>query len=234
MMFPPNYAVLVVGDPGTGIFEFSCYLAASYLKNEDRVIFVETESQPERVRKQLRRFGVNAVEHEMDARLVIIDCCSSTFDPGYDPGTLIVDHADLGAVEKHVQEAVRNIGAPPVRVIFDSLTPLYEHSSSEEISEFFARLCTIVRKDGNLTCTVHRGMIHEDQVQHVGSLADGIVEMMMDKKYKRFIRISRMKGLELKPKWVQFEFEKTEEEEGTMLGWGREDTDGSSDSSDDA
>jgi|GEM_PF-871987 len=222
-MFPQNYAVLVVGDPGTGMFEFSCYLAASYLKNEERVVFAETDSPPERVRKQLKRFGVSAIEHEMDERLLIVDCSASTFEPGYDPGIRrVVDRSDLKSVEESIMECVRNIGGPPVRVVFDSLTPLYERNDSTAVAGFLERFCSSVRKDGNLTCTIHRGMIHEDQIQRVGSIADGIVEIMMDREYKRFIRISRMKGMEIKPRWVQFEFERTEDEEGTMLGWGKE------------
>lgn len=222
-MFPQNYAVLVIGDPGTGMFEFSCYLAASYLKNGERVVLVETDSAPDRVRKQLKRFGVDAVEHEMDAQLMMIDCSASTFDPGYDPGTRRVrDHADLESISGQVLDAMRDVGGPPVRVIVDSLTPLYDRNSSEGVSEFFGHLCMNVKRDGNLTCTIHRGMIHEDHVEHIGTLADGIIEMMMDRKYKRFIRITRMRGMELKPRWVQFDFEKSEEDEGTMLGWGKE------------
>jgi KaiC/GvpD/RAD55 family RecA-like ATPase len=222
-MFPHNYAVLVVGDPGTGMFEFSCYLAASYLKNDERVVFAESDSPPERVRKQLRRFGVNAIEYEIDEQFLIIDCSLSTFDPGYDPGTRrVVDRSDLNSIEECVTDGVRKVGGPPVRVIFDSLTPFFERNKSEAICGFFERLCTDVRRDGNLTCTIHRGMIHEDNVQHVGSIADGIVEIMMDREFRRFVRISRMKGMEIKPKWVQFDFEKSEEEEGIMLGWGKE------------
>jgi len=222
-MFPQNYAVLVVGDPGTGMFEFSCYLAASYLRNDERVVFAETDSPPDRIRKQLRRFGIDAVEYEIDRQLLIIDCSASAFDPGYDPGTLRVrDRSDLKSVAAQVTDGMRNVGGPPVRVILDSLTPLYEHNDSQDISSFFEHLCSNVKRDGNLTCTIHRGMIHEDQVEYIGSIADGIVEMMMDRQYRRFIRIRRMKGMDLKPRWVQFDFEKGEEDEGTILSWGKE------------
>ncbi len=222
-MFPQNYAVLVVGDPGTGIFEFSCYLAASYLKNDERVVFVETDPSPERVRKQLRRFGISALEFEMDGKLVIVDCSVSSVDQGYDPGTRRVkDRTDLKSVQTQVIEGMRTVGGPPVRVIFDSLTPLHENNQSEAICAFFEDLCSTVRKDGNLTCTIHRGIIHNDQVERVSSLADGIVELVITKQFKRFIRILRMKGMEIKPKWVQFDFEKSEEDEATVLGWEKE------------
>jgi len=222
-MFPQNYAVLVVGDPGTGMFEFSCYLAASYLRNGERVVFVETDPSPERVRKQLRRFGIAALEFEMDGQLIIVDCSTPAFDEGYDPGTRRVrDRTDLKSIQTQIQDAMRNVGGPPVRVVFDSLTPLYESNGAEEIGDFFAHLCTNVRRDGNLTATIHRGMIHEEQVDKLGAIADGIVEMVINKQFKRFIRILRMKGIEIRPRWVQFDFEKSEEEEGTMLGWGKE------------
>ncbi len=222
-MFPQNYAVLVIGDPGTGMFEFSCYLAASYLRNGERVVFAETDSSPDRVRKQLRRFGVDALEYEMDAQFLIIDCCSSPFEPGYDPGTRRVrDRADLQSVSGQLIDGMRDVGGAPVRVVFDSLTPLYERNHSEEISAFFEHLCSTVRIEGNLTCTIHRGIIHEDQVEHIGTIADGIVEMMMNRQYKRFIRIKRMKGMEIMPRWVQFDFEKSEEDEEIMLGWGKD------------
>lgn len=209
-MFPQNYAVLVVGDPGTGMFEFSCYLAASYLRNEERVVFAEIDSSAERVRKQLRRFGVDLVQYELDGQCVLLE------------GAEASDRRDLKSLTGRITDGMRNVGGSPVRVILDSLTPLYEHNDSEDICSFFQNLSTDVRKDGNLTCTIHRAIIHRDQVEHVGSIADGIIEMMMDRQYRRFIRITRMKGVEVTPRWVQFNFEKTDDDEGTMLGWGKE------------
>ncbi len=223
-MFPQNYAVLVVGDPGTGIFEFSCYLAASSLKNGEKVVFVEMDPPLERVRKQLQRFGVSALEHEMDGRLVIVDCSGARPESGdeQEPSP-VKNRLDLMSVHAQVIEGMRTVGGPPIRVVFDSLTPLYENNDSDSICEFFERVCTNVKKDGNLTCTIHRGAIHQDQVNRVSEIADGIVELVINRQFKRFVRILRMKGMEIKPRWVQFDFEKTQDEdEGTMLGWEKE------------
>ncbi len=221
-MFPANYAVLVVGDPGTGMFEFSCYLAASSLKNGDRVVFVEVDPSGERVRKQLRRFGIAALEHELDGRLVIVDCSAQ---PSEDQEVRADVAIDLKALQAKVVDGMRHAGGPPVRVIFDSITPLFQGSRSDEVCEFFQLLCTNVRRDGNLTATIQRGVIHQDQVAKLGEIADGIVELVINKQFKRFIRILRMKGMDVKPRWVHFDFEKApEEEEGTMLGWEKEGT----------
>lgn len=72
-MFPENYAVLVVGDPSAGLFEFCCYLGATYLKADERVVILEANTSPDRVRRQMLEFGVDAVQHELDKNLLIID-----------------------------------------------------------------------------------------------------------------------------------------------------------------
>ncbi len=205
------------------MFEFACYLAASYLKNGDRVVFVETDPSPERVRRQLRKFGVAAMGFELDGQLAIVDCSPPGWEEEAPLGTKRVrERSDLDTMSSRVAEAIRNVGGSPVRVLFDSLTPLYEANGADEIYDFFGKLCGASRKGGSLTASVQRGMIHKDQVDRLCDLTDGVVEMVINKQFKRFIRILRMKGMDIKPRWVQFEFEKSEEDEGTMLGWGKE------------
>jgi len=73
-----------------------------------------------------------------------------------------------------------------------------------------------------MTSVVNKGILDEDQIAQVAGLADGILEMRMDSEYRRYVRIKHLKGTIVSPKWVPFEFEKDEEDEVAILGWGKQ------------
>ena len=85
-------------------------------------------------------------------------------------------------------------------------------------------LSTMARFSGTMTSLVHRGILDEDQIADLVSIADGLVEMKVDENFRRFVRINHLRGVLVTPRWVPFEFafEDKEEDESTVLGWNRE------------
>lgn len=219
-MFPDNHAVLVMGEASTGLFEFCCYLGSTYLKNGDKVVFLENNTSPRQVRRQMSKFGVEASEYEETNHLVIVD--ASMVSTEQDESAIRVENPSvLPYIFEGVTQGIEKAGGKPARVIFDSLTSLYMHQDPETVGRFFKDLSTMSRCNGTMTCVIHKGILDEDQIAMVAGLADGILEMKIDGKYKRFIRINYLKGTAVTPKWVPFEFDTgDQEEEGAFLGWG--------------
>jgi KaiC/GvpD/RAD55 family RecA-like ATPase len=220
-MFPESYAVLVVGDPGAGMFEFCCYLGATYLKAGGKVVFLEANTSPHRVRKQMLEFGVDATEHEEDRSLMLIDARTLPSAQDRDPSALGVgDVSSLSEIFEVVTGGIEKVGGKPVSTIIDSLTPLYMHHDSSAMGQFFRDLTTMARYNGPMTAVVHKGILDEDQIALLASIADGLLEMVVDENFRRFVRIKHLKGTKVTPKWVPFEFERGEtEREGTVLIW---------------
>lgn len=221
-MFPENHAVLVMGEASAGLFEFCCYLGTTYLRNSEKVVFVENNSPPSQVRRQMDKFGVAALDYENEESLVIVDATGAAREEGEDKAFKVSDPSTLPYIFEAVNKASEEVGGNPVKVIFDSLTPLYIHQDPEAVGRFFRDLSTMCRCNGTLTAVIHRGILDEDQIATVAGLADGILEMKVDHDFKRYIRINHLKGTMVTPKWVPFEFE-TEEEEGdaSVLTWSR-------------
>ena len=224
-MFPENYAVLVVGDPDAGMFEFCCYLCSNYLKAGEKVVFVEANTSPEHVHRQLHMFGVYAYENESEGSLALIDCYTPPEALSPDASAIRPeDPGNLADIFDAVTEGIEKMGGGPVRMLFDSLTPLYEHHDTKDVNRFFRDLSTMARFSGTMTSLVHKGMLDEDQVADLISIADGLVEMKVDENFRRYVRINHLRGVLVTPKWVPFEFEieDKEEDESSILGWNRE------------
>ena len=221
-MFPQNYAVLVVGDPSAGLFEFCCYLGATYLKAGQKVVILEANTSPDRVRRQMLEFGVDAVQHELDKSLLIIDAYTPRPDVGDDANALRVpDISSLGDIFEAVTKGIDKVGGQPVKVLFDSLTPLFMHHDSKAMGRFFKDLTTIARFSGTLTAVVHRNILDEDQIALLSSIADGLLEVKVDESFRRLIRINYLRGVLVTPRWVPFDFQREEETDGTALIWSR-------------
>lgn len=219
-MFPENHAVLVVGEASTGLFEFCCYLGCTYLKNGEKVVFIENNSAPNQVRRQMGKFGVEPSEHEADKTLVLIDAFSRKQSMADDSALAVDDPSNLPDIFEAVTHGMDRVGGKPVRVILDSLTPLYVNHEPSDVWRFFKDLSSMCKFNGTMTSVVNTGILDEDDIAQVAGLADGILEMRMDSEFRRYVRIKHLKGTIVSPKWVPFEFEMDEDDDVEILGWG--------------
>ncbi len=214
-MFPKNYSILLVGDPSAGMFEFCCYLASTYIRSGERVVFVEADTYPDQVWRQMHRFGIDVQEHESGDTLAIVDCYSPLTES---TGPV----ASLDLISRKVLDGVDKVGGLPVRVVFNSLTPLFLHYEPKEVGKFFRDLSAKITLNGVMTSAVHRQMLDERDIALLSSIADGMIEMMIDESFRRHVRIKHMRGLKVAPRWVPFELEaEAEAPGGAFLGWRR-------------
>lgn len=204
------------------MFELCCYLGAAYLKSGERLVFVESNTIPDRVRGQISAFGVDVDEHERNHTFVIVDAYCPDGAVAVDPTAVKVrDTSNLEEVVQRISEAIVKVGGRPVKVMFDSLTPFYMHQDPAKVGHFFGAVSGLVRVSGNLTTAIHRGLLKDDVIDHASRSADGLIEMMVDDHFRRFVRIKRMKGVKVSPRWVPFEFEIEDHVDGAFLSWRR-------------
>lgn len=219
-MFPERYSILVVGPPDAGVFDFCAYLAAFYLRNGQNVVMIETDTSKAFLRRRLRSFGAKHEEYE-GSSLSIIDCFS-------EPSTLDnLDHycspSDLPELLDKIKTSSDSM-SEPIRVIFDSLSSLHIYSEPEQVREFLIRLSGLAKKRGSLTTTLHEDMLSNEHIDSLGKLCDGLIEMRIDEKMKRYIRIIKMQSVEVEPKWILFDVEPATPSDGAALVWKREET----------
>lgn len=223
-MFPENYTVLVVGDPCAGMFEFCCYLGATYLKSGERLAFLEANTSPDQVRRQMFEFGVDVETYLRDGRLAIIDAYTPASAISDEEGIVRVDGlGNLGDVFEALTKSIEQLKEPPIRILVDSLTPFFMQHDTNAVGRFYKDICTMAKFSGTMTSVVHQGILDEDQIALLASISDSLLEMMVDENFRRFVRIKHMRGELVRPKWVPFDFEReAAEEDGTSLVWGRD------------
>jgi KaiC/GvpD/RAD55 family RecA-like ATPase len=221
-MFPENFAVLVVGSPSAGMFEFCSYLATTHLNADERLVFVETNMSADHVRKQLEVFGVDAMDAEERGRLALVDCVASRRVPEVDEKSIkVLDMANLEEIIERVEEGIVKVGGAPVNVLFDSVTPLYMHHDSNDVGKFFSAISSMVKISGRITSTIHTDIVPDEQIALLSTIADGVLEIRMDESFHRFVRIKHFRGLKVAPKWVPFDFDRDGESSGAVLSWKR-------------
>lgn len=219
-MLSDNVTVLVVGDPISGTLEFCCYMATTYLRSGERVVFVESDSELEQLDQQFELFGLDVPSLERSHHLAIVDCHEDTKGLTKDKRILrVANMANLEDIVEKVTEGIVRVGGSPVRVIFDSLTPLYKYHDASKMERFFRALSSQVKVSGRLTAVVHSGLMDERHIDRLGEISEGILEMRVDGYFHRYVRLNKFKGLEIAPRWVPFEMDLEDESQGTVLGW---------------
>jgi KaiC/GvpD/RAD55 family RecA-like ATPase len=216
-MFPERYSIMVVGPPDAGIFDFCAYLASFYLRNGQNVVMIETDTSKAFLRRQLRNFGARHEEYE-GSSLAIIDCFSEP--SSLDNPEHYCSPSALPELLDKIKTASESM-TEPVRIIFDSMSSLHIYSESEKVREFLVKLTELAKKRGSLTATLHEDMHSREQIDSLGELCNGQIEMRIDEKMKRYIRIIKMESLEVEPKWVLFDIEPAQSSDGAALVWKR-------------
>ncbi|MDH4123724.1 MAG: RAD55 family ATPase [Thermoplasmata archaeon] len=214
-MFPKKYSILIIGPSGAGVFDFCAYLASFYLRNDQSVVFIETDTSRSFVRRQLRNFGIKDIEYEGDS-LAIIDCFS---EPSLleEPVTL-GNPANLPELLQKIEQTIVTF-EQPVRVILDSLSSLHLYNGPNDVNDFLVKLSDASKKSGSLTTTMHSNLHTPEQIELVCSICDGVIEMRVDEDLKKSLRISKMKDLYVEPNWVSFELEPAENIAGSSFIW---------------
>lgn len=204
--FPQKYSVLLSGPPGVGKFEYCLDLVKDWLEKGERVLYITSERGPEEVKSMAEALGLGLEKHENE-NLVFIDCYSWSIGGKYDKGFSIENAANINEINITAEKAVQNLKSP-VRIVFDSLSPLFLYNDASTMTKFFHFLTSKTKTEyGFIIYTMQEG-VHDPQIRNtLVYLVDGYIEMQFDEEgdsLDRKLRIHHLKGIPTDTSWKRF------------------------------
>ncbi len=198
--FPPHCTVLLSGTPGVGKFEYCLYLLKKWLDEGEKVIYVTTERTPVEVNARANEFGFDVTGNE---NLVFVDFYTASKGTKFRKYQFLTHAKDI---VYEIENALDRLDSP-VRIIFDSLSPLFLYMPSELMLNFVEDLTKAAKmKYGFIIYTMQEG-VHDPQLFHtIMYFVDGYLQMKFDDEgvLERKIRVHHMKGKASDPGWRKF------------------------------
>ena len=139
---PKGRATLVAGTAGSSKTVFACQFLAEGIKRGENGVFVTFEEPPKALRRNMRGFGWNIAEWEMERKWAFVDASPQ---PG--ERMMVTGDYDLGALIARIEFAIRKYNAQ--RVSMDSLGAIFSHlSDSAEVRSDLFRMASALRELG--------------------------------------------------------------------------------------
>ncbi len=204
--FPSNYSVLLSGPPGVGKFEYCLYLVKNWLEKGEKVVYLTSERSPDEIKSMAKNFGFSLDEYE-DKELVFIDCYSWSFGKKYERGFSIENAANINEINITLEKAIYK-EEESVKIVFDSLSPLFLYNETQVMTKFFQFLTSKTKADYGLIIYTMQEGVHDPQIRNtLIYLVDGYLEMQFDEGsggLDRKLRIHHMKGIKADTSWKKF------------------------------
>ncbi len=221
--FPDKSSIVMVGSPGIGLPELNVSLAKNYLDEGDTVIMVTVDMLPKDLISMMESMGVD-VAGNLGKKLFIVDYHSSLLG-SYEEG--VAKHAgdirkvsDIEGIMFNVTTIAAERGRP-VRIFLHSLSTLFLYNQTNVVLKFFQISSSKIRSElGTAIFTIHDGVHDEKTMNHIMSIADGVVELKFDENLNRRMRIRHMRGHPSPSQWIPFEIRQIQPSETlSFLEW---------------
>ena len=205
---PDHYSILLAGPPGVGKFEWLLSAAQTYLRRNERIVFVTLDLHPREIRRRGREMGLDVGSFE-GTRFSFIDCYSSsaqsTPDDGNNPKVWTVSSfSNLEALGMAISRASLSMG-PPVRILFYSVSTLFLHNSPQSIAKFLQMVTNRVKTDLGFIAYAAQEGVHDPQTLNLlRSLVDGVLEMRFTESMERQVRPHHLRGMNAASSWEPF------------------------------
>jgi KaiC/GvpD/RAD55 family RecA-like ATPase len=205
--FPENYSVLLSGAPGVGKFEYCLSLLKKWLDGGEKIVYLTTERSPEDVKSQAEKIGLNLEEHENSGCLIFIDCYSWSIGGKYEKGFSIENAANVNEINITLEKVMQEL-ENPVRIVFDSLSPLFLYNDISTMTKFFHFLTSSTKtKYGFIIYNLQDG-VHDPKIRNtLIYLVDGYLEMQFGEDSDvlvRKLRVHHLKGMPADTSWKNF------------------------------
>jgi KaiC/GvpD/RAD55 family RecA-like ATPase len=199
---PKNYAVLLLGPSGSSKSELSIDFMKHFLDDGDRVVYMITDSSPEKI---VKRFSTRNLELKNYAsRFVMVDCYTAWAALGKTDGHewSMDSMPNIKSIRLSLDKAMTRI-APPARIFIDSLSSIFLYNTREDVLEFVRSVCMKMKREGGFAFFVmHDGVHDKTTLDQMRSIVDAIIEMKTDDEARKYIRIVETKPLQGGAGWI--------------------------------
>lgn len=179
--FPENYSVLLAGPPGVGKFEFCLDKVKDWLKNGERVLYLTTERSLDEIKSTAEKFGLDIEEYK-NKTLFFVDCHSWSWGIGMRlaEGSGTIKAPNIMDITIALEKAIQNMECP-IRIVFDSLSPLFLYIDVPSMKKFFHFLTSKTKSEyGFIMYTLQEG-VHDPNIRNsLSELVDSFLEMQYD------------------------------------------------------
>jgi circadian clock protein KaiC len=162
-----NSAWLVMGEPGIGKSTMAYEFAAEGLAGKEAVLVVSTDSPKSQVWRSMRNLGRMQADLEEGESLQVLDA--------YTAGDVLISDQEalLHEIIKFIERMPR-----PLRVVFDSLTPLALAFEPREFAWFVHRKNRLLRrKDVVVMDTMLSGALDKSGMNHLVNMFDVVMDL---------------------------------------------------------
>jgi len=195
---PKNSACLVISPPLVGKKEFIFKILADSLNNKEPILFVTTDSSPEKLKEEMSQekfsFSPSFIE--------FIDCYSynsgnigvkDTNDIKRVSGPLAFNEISIAILDEERKFLKKDTDSEHL-ILFNSLSTLLMYSSAEAVSRFLQILIAKVKNlNGSIVFTLEEGMHDEKAIVALEHLMDVIIRLKAEKE-KTFFTASGIEG----------------------------------------
>jgi KaiC/GvpD/RAD55 family RecA-like ATPase len=202
---------MLVGPLGTGKTTYAEAFLTEGIALGFPAVFVTTDVSPRVVRNDMSRHGWTIEEQEASGQFVFIDGYSERMGaPKITSARSLAkvdDISELGIVLSEVLEEL-----VVARVVIDSLSTLFLHSSPEKMPRAVQRLSGRVTQSSHSIMYVLEEGVHDEKTYATFSyLADAVLRFRIDDRGQTPIhqlRMERMRGTDTSREWHNFVIER--------------------------
>ncbi len=211
--------ILLVGPPGSGKSTFCQQTVLQSLAMERKCIYVTTESGSSEAEHALRMRGLGKIETNS---LSFVDAYSETVGVSISdrPNTVSADCANLSSLGIAISKLEEQLGKKGIFLIFDSLVSPYLLAGPEVIRFIRLTLSKFVAEGNSILASMDKGCGKQEDLGAMMSLANGVIEMDLDKERKV---LNVVKHPNVKPTKIEVSIDRTWEQRAwDMKTWDRE------------
>jgi circadian clock protein KaiC len=206
--FPENSTILLRGSPGTGKSTLCQQFLSKGIKSSQPGIYITLDASPDDILKNMKRF--DGIEQHLGSRKIIfLDAYSWKVGGGKEEEwkRVLQGGLDINSLNVMLSDILKRLAEREKRSVFDSVSTLLLYIPADLVVRFIPILIAKCKQARSTQILILEEGVHDQEIVNTLSyLSDGVIEMKMEGP-KRYMRITKMKGISCSHDWLEYEIE---------------------------
>jgi len=206
---PDRYATMIIGGANSGKSVLCQQLVHTYLSKEKPCIYVNYDSFPDEVRKNMKNFNWDTSTYEQKGTFKFVDCYSPIAGVTSKEENFVEQPFSLSDLGIAISTAMHKVKQESPKIFLDSTAPLFTRLESSNVVEFLQdRGARIKGGHGAFFFTIGEGTISPDLMSKLEEVIDCIIRLNVrevEGKIIRSLRIKKLRGRSFVDSWISFE-----------------------------